>query len=211
MFVSARRERNGKVQYCICQSWGPKTPSGPTTDDQPPFSFWADGHVVARMIAAEDSLAFSKFEGFVPRPVPARWTYAGFGDFLATSATLPRTDSRSLVDRLTPEVRAALEARKPEILAKAGSLPRREAIKLAWPTLLNEVPTMLRTAIDLIKRELESAPPTSPAVPSPQTPPLRLSPAPAPAPERRPTAVPEPLPPVAPSRPVPSDGRRRAA
>jgi hypothetical protein len=80
MFISARRERNGKVQYCICQSWGPKTPGGPLSDDQPPFSFWADSRVVARMIAGEDSLAFSKFSGFVARPVPARWTYAGFAE-----------------------------------------------------------------------------------------------------------------------------------
>jgi hypothetical protein len=80
MHISGRREKNGRVQYCIGQSWGPKTPGGPLSDDQPSFSFWADGSVVARMIAGEDSLAFSKFSGFVARPIPARWTYAGFAE-----------------------------------------------------------------------------------------------------------------------------------
>lgn len=184
MFVSARRVRGGRVQYCICQSWGPSMPSGPTTDDQPPFSFWADARVIARMIGGRDSLAFSKFSGFVARPVPVRWTYAGFGDEL--TARPVSADSNTLVDRLTPEVRAALEARKPEILENAGNFARREAIKLAWPTLLNEVPTLIRTAVDLIKKELCEPPPAATEPKAAPTTRLEILPMPAAVEDARP-------------------------
>ena len=78
MFVAGYRHQAGELQFLVCQSWGPKMPTGPVADDQPPFSFWVRAKVMARMLAAQDSLAFSRFAGFVPRPVPDRWTYSGF-------------------------------------------------------------------------------------------------------------------------------------
>jgi hypothetical protein len=78
MFCAGRRKRDGKVQYLICQSWGPNVPSGPTVDDQPDFSFWIDANVLQRMLNARDSLVFSRFAGFSPRPVPDEWKWSGF-------------------------------------------------------------------------------------------------------------------------------------
>ena len=63
---------------CIFQSWGPEMPKGPLGLDQPPNSFWADREVVASMLAARDSWALSAFDGYPGRPVPSRWTLAGF-------------------------------------------------------------------------------------------------------------------------------------
>jgi hypothetical protein len=154
MFISARREKNGRVQYCICQSWGPRTPGGPLSDDQPPFSFWADGGVIARMIGGRDSLAFAKFSGFVARPIPAHWTYAGFAEQVTTTDLNISGDSATLVANLTPKVRQALEDHKPEILKNASSGAQRAAIKLAWPTFLQQVPTLLKAGIDLLRKEL---------------------------------------------------------
>lgn len=79
MFVAGRRKLGGnRVQYLICQSWGPSVPSGPLSDDQPSFSFWADAGVVARMLAAGDSLAFSRFAGFSKRSIPQKWRHSAF-------------------------------------------------------------------------------------------------------------------------------------
>lgn len=62
----------------MCQSWGETMPSGPISDDQPPWSFWVRGSTLARMIEGEDSLAFSSFHGFTGRKLPEHWHYAGF-------------------------------------------------------------------------------------------------------------------------------------
>lgn len=78
MSCSGRRTRKGRVQYCIDQSWGSQTPSGPLADDQPPFSFWIDANVLASMLGMEDSFALDKFGGFAILPIPAHWTYQGF-------------------------------------------------------------------------------------------------------------------------------------
>lgn len=74
----ARRRRNGRRQYLLAQSWGNNTPYGPTTDDQPSFSFWIDESAMADILAQRDFLAFSRFGGFEPRPVPTRWSYDEF-------------------------------------------------------------------------------------------------------------------------------------
>ncbi len=50
--------------FCILQSWGQNTPSGPTTLGQPDCSFWADWDVVDRMLREGDSFAVSQFDGF---------------------------------------------------------------------------------------------------------------------------------------------------
>ncbi|MGE4195991.1 MAG: hypothetical protein AB7G11_02560 [Phycisphaerales bacterium] len=74
----ARRKRAGKRQYLIIQSWGPNVPDGPLTDDQPDFSFWIDDATFARMLAQQDSFAFSAFDGFPGRPLPSAWTNEGW-------------------------------------------------------------------------------------------------------------------------------------
>jgi hypothetical protein len=58
----------------MLQSWGNQVPDGPLTDDQPLFSFWIDEAEFAAILAQRDFLAFSKFDGFVPRPLPSSWT-----------------------------------------------------------------------------------------------------------------------------------------
>jgi hypothetical protein len=79
MGVSAKRTRNGQKQYLIDQSWGDNVPSGPTSDDQPTFSFWAAANVLASMLRGRDSLAFSKFKYFPGKPLPSSWRWADFG------------------------------------------------------------------------------------------------------------------------------------
>jgi hypothetical protein len=79
MHVMAKRTRNGAKQYLIGQSWGDNVPSGPTTDDQPTWSFWAAANVVASMLRGRDSLAFSRFKGFPGKPLPSSWRWADFG------------------------------------------------------------------------------------------------------------------------------------
>lgn len=65
----------------ICQSWGPNTPSGPTPNDMPNFSFGARRRVVERMLAGRDSYALSKFDGYPGRPLPSDWTFSGWSGF----------------------------------------------------------------------------------------------------------------------------------
>jgi hypothetical protein len=73
---AGRRTKNGKPQYLLLQSWGPGIPDGPTTDDQPDFSFWIDAQAMASILSQNDFLAFSKFPGFDRRPIPAEFDYA---------------------------------------------------------------------------------------------------------------------------------------
>jgi hypothetical protein len=47
-------------------------PDGPTTDEQPDFSFWIDERAMASILGQNDFLAFSKFGGFEQRVIP--WT-----------------------------------------------------------------------------------------------------------------------------------------
>lgn len=67
------RRRNGRRHVLILQSWGPTVPSGPLTDEQPSFSFWADESVVASMLAVQDSWAYSTFEGFPAAKLDHVW------------------------------------------------------------------------------------------------------------------------------------------
>jgi hypothetical protein len=76
-FIAGRRRRNGRRQYCMCQSWGPNVPSGPTTDDQPDFSFWIDEDPMANILGQRDFLTFSKAPDFVQRDVPSAFRYTG--------------------------------------------------------------------------------------------------------------------------------------
>jgi hypothetical protein len=56
--------RADKNWFCIDQSWGQNTPSGPTTLGQPDNSFWADWSVVDSMLRQGDSFAISAYDGF---------------------------------------------------------------------------------------------------------------------------------------------------
>lgn len=73
MFIAGVRfDRPGA---CICQSWGPDCPTGPTALDQPSFSFWADRGVVEHILAEGDSWALSKSPEFKKRDLPPAWHY----------------------------------------------------------------------------------------------------------------------------------------
>jgi hypothetical protein len=76
--VGARRTRNGQRQYLMLQSWGNTIPDGPTTDDQPLFSFWVDERDFTSILSQRDFLAFSLFPGFEKKPLPSRWTYQDY-------------------------------------------------------------------------------------------------------------------------------------
>jgi hypothetical protein len=62
----------------------------------------------------------------------------------------------ALSAKLAPQLVAALEANKARIITLAGSNIRRGALRLAWPTILNEVPELTRLAINLIADEFGS-------------------------------------------------------
>jgi len=61
---------------CILQSWGPDNPTGPTSLDQPSFSFWAERNVVEGILAQGDSFALMKAPEFTPRNLPGSYTRA---------------------------------------------------------------------------------------------------------------------------------------
>jgi hypothetical protein len=65
MFWSAYDDE--KRRFCIEQSWGQNTPSGPLYKGQPDNSFWADWDTCDRMLREEDSFALAKFSGFAAR------------------------------------------------------------------------------------------------------------------------------------------------
>ena len=66
-----------KPGFLIVQSWGENVPSGPTTLDQPNYSFWAERRVVDRMLGQRDSFAISGFDGYPSQRLPDRWNYDG--------------------------------------------------------------------------------------------------------------------------------------
>jgi hypothetical protein len=67
--------RFDRLGACIMQSWGPDQPDGPTSLDQPSWSFWADKSVVESILGEGDSWALSKSPGFVARELPPAWKY----------------------------------------------------------------------------------------------------------------------------------------
>jgi hypothetical protein len=77
LIVGVRADR--RPGACIFQSWGNALPTGPLALDQPPNSFWADRHVVERMLAMQDSWALSSFEGYPCQALPSHWSYQDFG------------------------------------------------------------------------------------------------------------------------------------
>jgi hypothetical protein len=59
-------------------------------------------------------------------------------------------DPKAFADELATKLIALLESRKDEIVADAGGWPRRAAVRLAWPTLIGEVPPMTETLVELV-------------------------------------------------------------
>ncbi|HEY2154832.1 MAG TPA: hypothetical protein VGH33_04335 [Isosphaeraceae bacterium] len=59
-------------------------------------------------------------------------------------------DPKAFADELATRLAAILESRKDEIIADAGGWPRRAAIRLAWPTLIGEIPPMTETLVELV-------------------------------------------------------------
>lgn len=70
-FVAMDDEYNRKGLLCQ-NSWGTTWISGPKRNNQPDGSFWVDADVVNRMLAANDSWAFSNFDGFKPQTINLR-------------------------------------------------------------------------------------------------------------------------------------------
>jgi hypothetical protein len=63
------------------------------------------------------------------------------------------TPREALADKIAPRLRAILEARRDEIVASAGGFARREAVRLAFPSFLDNLPALVRSALDLISDE----------------------------------------------------------
>lgn len=59
----------GKKRFCVEQSWGQNTPSGPLYLNQPDNSFWIDWDVADAMIRQRDTFAVSAFDGFPARTI----------------------------------------------------------------------------------------------------------------------------------------------
>jgi hypothetical protein len=77
MLVCGARQ-DDRPGACVFQSWGPNVPSGPTTLDQPDNTFWIDRLDAEAILAERDSWALAKGPLFVPRPLPAHWSYADY-------------------------------------------------------------------------------------------------------------------------------------
>jgi len=74
MCATAYDDLSARKGGLIQNSWGAWN-SGPIAYDQPEGSFWADKAVIERMLAAEDSWAFSDYEGFPAKKM-------NLGDFI---------------------------------------------------------------------------------------------------------------------------------
>lgn len=72
--------RADKDQFCIAQSWGDNTPSGPTDLGQPNYSFWVDSNVIQHMVSQGDTFALSNFDGWPAQKI----------DWFAMNRPMPR-------------------------------------------------------------------------------------------------------------------------
>ena len=59
-------------------------------------------------------------------------------------------DAKHLADEFSPKLVEILESRKQQIIDSAGSLPRKLAIKMAWPTVIDEVPALTQSMVELL-------------------------------------------------------------
>ncbi len=58
-----------------------------------------------------------------------------------------------LATKLAPKLQTILSGRRDEIIAKAGDLPTRIAVRTAYPIFLRETPELLFDALDLVVDE----------------------------------------------------------
>lgn len=61
-----------------------------------------------------------------------------------------------LADKMGPKIKAAFEAKEKELVAAAHPWFIRQAIGLAYPTFLEQIPTLTRMVIDLVATEFGS-------------------------------------------------------
>ena len=61
-----------------------------------------------------------------------------------------------LADKLGPKIQAAFQAKEKELVSAAHPWFVRQAIGLAYPTFLEQIPTLTRMAIDLVATEFGS-------------------------------------------------------
>lgn len=66
---------------------------------------------------------------------------------------MPILTTDSLAAKLAPQLQAILRSREEEFVAAAGNRLRQGAMRLAFPTIVDEVPAILKSAIDLIAAE----------------------------------------------------------
>jgi len=59
-------------------------------------------------------------------------------------------DAKHFADEIAPKLVAILEERKADIIAAAGGFPRRAAVKMAWPTLIGEIPPLTESLVELL-------------------------------------------------------------
>jgi hypothetical protein len=78
VMCAAKRVRDGRREYMLCQSWGRNVPSGPTPEDMPDFGFWISGESMADILGQRDWLTFGGAPDFEVRPLPSTWTYASY-------------------------------------------------------------------------------------------------------------------------------------
>lgn len=61
--------------------------------------------------------------------------------------------SDGLASKLAPKLQDILRSREKEIIAKGGNFLARSSLVIAFPHIIDEIPVILRSAIDLISEE----------------------------------------------------------
>lgn len=62
--------------------------------------------------------------------------------------------AKSLAAKIAPRLQQTLSDRKPEIIASAGALPARAAVRLGFPVALREVPTLTEAGVAALLDQL---------------------------------------------------------
>lgn len=66
---------------------------------------------------------------------------------------MPLLTTDGLANKLAPRLQAILKDKEKEIIARSGNMLVRSSMMIAYPHLLDEVPVILRAAIELIATE----------------------------------------------------------
>jgi hypothetical protein len=61
--------------------------------------------------------------------------------------------SQSLASKVAPKLQDVLEAHKEQIVADAGGMVQRQLLRMAWPTIIGEVPALADVSVQLIVKE----------------------------------------------------------